>query len=113
MPGLGPQFSAGAIAWLPELGRIGNKAAAALVGVAPYDDDSGEHRGERHIKGGRREIRDLLYMATLAAATRHNPVLRDYYQRLRAKGKKAKVALVACMRKLIVILNTMLARGQT
>lgn len=113
VPGLGPQFSAGAIAWLPELGRIGNKAAAALVGVAPYDDDSGEHRGERHIKGGRREIRDLLYMATLAAATRHNPVLRDYYQRLRAKGKKAKVALVACMRKLIVILNTMLARGQT
>jgi transposase len=112
VPGLGPHFSAGAIAWLPELGRITNKAAAALVGVAPYDDDSGDHQGERRINGGRREIRDLLYMATLAAASRHNPVVKAHYQRLRAKGKKAKVALVACMRKLIVILNTMLARGQ-
>jgi transposase len=112
VPGLGPRFCAGAVAWLPELGDIGNKAAAALVGIAPYDDDSGAHRGERHIKGGRREIRDLLYMAALAAATRHNPVIKAYYQRLRARGKKAKVALVACMRKLIVILNTMLARGQ-
>ncbi|HEX7198201.1 MAG TPA: IS110 family transposase [Dongiaceae bacterium] len=113
VPGLGPHFTAGAIAWLPELGRISNKAAAALVGVAPYDNDSGEHQGERRINGGRREIRDLLYMATLAAAGRHNPVIKAYYQRLRAKGKKAKVALVACMRKLIVILNTMLARGQS
>lgn len=112
VPGFGTQFVAGAIAWLPELGHLSNKAAAALVGIAPYDDDSGEHRGERHIKGGRRAIRDLLYMATLAAATRHNPLIKAYYQRLRAKGKKAKVALVACMRKLIVILNTMLARGQ-
>lgn len=112
MPGLGPQFSAGTIAWLPELGHIANKAAAALVGVAPYDDDSGEHRGQRSIKGGRRPIRNLLYMATLSAATLHNPVLKAYYQRLLAKGKKPKVALVACMRKLIVILNTMLARGQ-
>jgi len=110
VPGFGPH---GAIAWLPELGRIDNKAAAALVGVAPYDDDSGEHRGARHIRGGRREIRDLLYMAALAAATRHNSILKAYYQRLRARGKKAKVALVACMRKLIVILNTMLARGQS
>ena len=113
VPGLGPHFTAGAIAWLPELGRITNKAAAALVGVAPYDDDSGEHQGERRINGGRREIRDLLYMATLAAAGRHNPVIKAHYQRLRAKGKKAKVALVACMRKLIVILNTMLAHGQS
>jgi transposase len=112
VPGLEPHFTAGAIAWLPELGRITNKAAAALVGVAPYDDDSGAHQGERRIKGGRREIRDLLYMATLAAAGRHNPVIKAHYQRLRATGKKAKVALVACMRKLIVILNTMLARGQ-
>ncbi|MBV8131456.1 MAG: IS110 family transposase [Alphaproteobacteria bacterium] len=112
VPGFGRQFVAGVLAWLPELGGIGNKAAAALVGIAPYDDDSGQHRGQRHIKGGRREIRDLLYMATLAAASRHNPVIKAYYQRLRAKGKKAKVALVACMRKLIVILNTLLARGQ-
>jgi transposase len=112
VPGLGPQFSAGAIAWLPELGHIGNKAAAALVGVAPYDDDSGEHQGERSIKGGRRPIRNLLSMATVAAATRHNPVLKAFYIRLLAKGKKPKVVLVACMRKLIVILNTMLARRQ-
>jgi len=112
VPGLGPHFTAGAIAWLPELGQISNKAAAALVGVAPYDDDSAEHRGKRRIKGGRREIRDLLYMATLAAVTRHNAMLKAHYQKLRAKGKQAKVALVACMRKIIVILNVMLARGE-
>ena len=112
VPGFGDHFVAGALAWLPELGRIGNKAAAGLVGVAPYDDDSGQHRGERHIKGGRRDIRTLLYMAALGAATRHNPVVMAYYKRLRAKGKKTKVALVACMRKLVVILNTMLARGE-
>ncbi len=112
VPGLGPHFAAAAIAWLPELGSISNKAAAALVGIAPYDDDSGGRQGERHIRGGRREIRDLLYMATLGAATRHNPVIMAYYQRLRAKGKKAKVALVACMRKLLVILNVMLTRGE-
>jgi transposase len=113
VPGLGPQAAAGLIAWLPELGRIGDKAAAALVGLAPYDDDSGERRGGRHIKGGRQKLRNLLYMPTLAAATQCNPVLKAYYQRLRAKGKEAKVALVACMHKLIRILNTMLARGQT
>jgi len=112
VPGLGPRFAAGAIAWLPELGNIGNRAAAALVGVAPYDDDSGTRRGARHIKGGRREIRNLLYMATFAA-TRCNPVVKAHYQQLRAKGKTFKVALVACMRKLIVILNTMLARGRS
>ena len=107
VPGLGPRFAAGAIAWLPELGQIGNKPAAALVGIAPYDDDSGARHGERHIKGGRREIRDLLYMATLAA-TRCNPPIKAHYRQLRARGKSFKVALVACMRKLIVILNTML-----
>lgn len=113
VPGLGDQTAAGVIAWLPELGHMTNRAAAALVGVAPYDDDSGKHQGERHIKGGRRQVRSLVYMAALGAATRHNPVLKAHYQHLRAKGKKAKVALVACMRKLIVILNTMLARGET
>jgi transposase len=111
VPGLGPRCAAGIIAWLPELGQIGGKPATALVGLAPYDDDSGARRGERHIKGGRREIRDLLYMATFAA-TRCNPVIKAHYQQLRARGKKFKVALVACMRKLIVILNTMLMRGQ-
>jgi transposase len=112
VPGLATQSAAGLIAWLPELGHIGNKAAAALLGAAPYDDDSGKHKGARHIKGGRQEIRNLLYMAALGAATKHNPVLKAYYQRLRAQGKPAKVALIACMRKLIVILNTMLARGE-
>lgn len=113
VPGLADQTVAGLIAWFPELGHIDNKAAAALLGAAPYDADSGEHKGVRHIKGGRQELRNLIYMATLGAATRHNAVLRAYYQRLRAKGKAAKVALVACMRKLIVILNTMLARAET
>ena len=112
VPGLATQTVAGVIAWLPELGQISNKAAGALLGAAPYDDDSGKRKGERHIKGGRQEIRNLLYMATLGAATKHNPVLKAYYHRLRAKGKPAKVALIACMRKLIVILNTMLARGE-
>jgi transposase len=113
VPGLGAQAAAGLLAWLPELGRVPNKVAAALVGIAPYDDDSGEHKGKRIIKGGRRKLRNLLYMPTMGAATQHNPVLRAYYERLRAKGKEAKVAFIACMRKLIVILNTMLARNQT
>jgi transposase len=113
VPGLADQAVAGVIAWLPELGRVSNEAAAALIGVAPYDDDSGERKGARHIKGGRRKLRNLLYMPVMGAATQHNPVLKAYYQRLRAKGKEAKVALIACMRKLIVILNTMLARDQT
>jgi transposase len=112
VPGLAGTTSAGLIARMPELGQASDKAVAALVGAAPYDDDSGKRRGERHIKGGRRRIRNLLYMACLGAATRHNPVLKAFYQRLLAKGKKKKVALVACMRKLIVILNTMIARRE-
>jgi transposase len=112
VPGLGAGSSAGIIAFLPELGSAGGKAAAALVGIAPYDDDSGSHRGRRFIKGGRHKLRNLLFMPLLAAATRCNPVLKAYYTRLRAKGKPAKVALIACMRKLIVILDTMLARGE-
>jgi len=110
VPGLAGQTAAGVIAWLPELGRISNQAASALLGAAPYDDDSGGRKGQRHIKGGRRK---LLYMPVMGAATQHNPVLKAYYQHLRARGKEAKVALIACMRKLIVILNIMLARDQT
>jgi transposase len=113
VPGLADQTVASLVAWLPELGHVTNEAAAALVGVAPYDDDSGEHKGARHIKGGRRKLRNLLFMPVMGASTQHNPVLKTYYQRLRAGGKAAKVALVACMHKLIVILNTMLARDQT
>ena len=113
VPGLGAQAVAGVTAWFPELGHISNEAAAALIGAAPYDDDSGERKGARCIKGGRRKLRNLLYMPIMGAATRHNPVLKAYYLRLRARGKQAKVAIIACMRKLIVILNTMLARDET
>jgi transposase len=112
VPGLAGTTSAGLIARMPELGQVSNKIAPALLGTAPYDDDSGRRRGERHIKGGRRKVRNLFYMACLGAATRHNPVLKAFYRRLIAKGKEPKVALVACMRKLIVILNTMIARRQ-
>jgi transposase len=112
VPGLGRTTSAGLTAAMPELGQVSNKIAAALLGAAPYDDDSGQRRGDRHIKGGRRKVRNLFYMACLGAATRHNPVLKAFYDRLIAKGKKPKVALTACMRKLICILNTMIARRQ-
>ena len=112
VPGLAEITSAGLIAAMPELGQVSNQAISALLGVAPYDDDSGKRRGERQIKGGRRKVRNLFYMACLGAATRHNPVLKAFYDRLIAKGKEKKVALVACMRKLIVILNTMIARRE-
>jgi transposase len=112
VPGLAKITSAGLIAAMPELGQVSNQAISALLGVAPYDDDSGKRRGERQIKGGRRKMRNLFYMACLGAATRHNPVLKAFYRRLVVKGKEPKVALVACMRKLIVILNTMIARRQ-
>lgn len=112
VPGLGDISAAGIIAFMPEMGSIGNKAAAALVGLAPYDDDSGRHHGRRFIKGGRQKLRTLLYMPIVAAATRCNPVLKACYQRLIAKGKAPKVALIACMRKLIVILNVMLTRKE-
>jgi len=112
VPGLGRITSAGLIAAMPELGQVSNQAISALLGVAPYDDDSGKRRGERQIKGGRRKMRNLFYMACLGAATRHNAVLKAFYDRLIAKGKERKVALVACMRKLIVILSTMIARRQ-
>lgn len=112
VPGLAGAAASGVIAFFPELGRIDRQAAAALLGAAPFDDDSGERHGERHIRGGRRKLRTLLFMPVLSAATRHNPVLKAHYQQLIARGKKPKVALIACMRKLIGILNTMLARGE-
>lgn len=104
--GIGPVASATLIAELPELGHLNRRAIAALVGVAPIANDSGSVRGRRRIHGGRFEIRRVLYMATLAA-TVHNPVLKAFYQRLLAAGKLPKVALVACMRKLLTILNAM------
>ena len=112
VPGLGERSVAGLLAWMPELGHLSDQAAAALVGAAPYDDDSGKHKGVRRIRGGRRKLRNLLFMPVMGAATQHNPVLKAYYERLIAKGKEPKVALIACMRKLIVILNTMIARGE-
>lgn len=99
-------------ALLPELGHVSGSRIAALVGSAPFDDDSGQHCGQRHIAGGRADVREVLYMATLAAATRADGTIARFYRRLRAKGKPAKVALLACMRKLIVRLNAMLAKGQ-
>ena len=112
VPGFAETTSANLVAGMPELGQVSDEIAAALIGVAPYDDDSGKRRGERHIKGGRRWVRNAVYMPCLGAATQNNPVLKAFYDRLIAKGKKPKVALVACMRKLIVILNIMIARRQ-
>jgi transposase len=111
--GVGPILAAMLIARVPELGTLKNRQIAALIGVAPFDDDSGPSKGKRHIRGGRARVRRVLYMATMVAATRHNPVLKAYYQRLIAAGKLPKVALVACMRKLLSILNTMVAKGET
>jgi transposase len=112
VPGIGRTSCAVLIAAMPELGQASNKIVAALLGVAPYDDDSGKRRGERHIRGGRRRARTALHMANLGAATRNNPVLSAFYERLLAKGKLKKVALTACMRKLICILNVMIERRQ-
>jgi transposase len=95
------------LALLPELGRLGDAQAAALVGVAPLNRDSGQFRGQRHIHGGRAAVRRVLYMAALAA-TLHNPILKAFYQQLRARGKPGKVALTAVMRKLVILLNRLL-----
>jgi transposase len=112
VPGFAETTSANLVAAMPELGHVSDRIAAALIGLAPYDDDSGQRRGERHIKGGRRWIRNAIYMPCLGAATQNNPVIKAFYDRLIAKGKAPKVALVACMRKLIIILNTLIARRQ-
>jgi transposase len=104
--GIGPVASATIIAELPELGQLGRRQIAALVGVAPYARESGVWRGRRRIVGGRGQLRRTLYMATLTA-TRFNPVIRTFYERLLAAGKLKKVALVASMRKLVTILNAM------
>ena len=109
--GVGAITAATLIALLPELGTASNKQITALVGLAPFDHDSGAWRGQRHIAGGRAAVRCALYMAAMAAATRHNPWLKTFYQRLRQRGKPAKLALTACMRKLLCLLNTIIARG--
>lgn len=105
-PGIGPTVAAGLVAELPELGRISREQIASLVGLAPINRDSGTFRGQRRIQGGRSYLRSLLYMAVLSGLE-HNPVIQSYYKRLVGKGKSPRVALTACMRKLLVILNTM------
>jgi transposase len=107
VPGVGRVLSVALLSDLPELGRLDRGEVAALAGVAPFNCDSGTLRGQRKIQGGRKRLRRVLYIATLASI-RCNPVLRPFYQRLRATGKSAKVALVAAMRKLLLILNAML-----
>ena len=106
-PGVGPVVTTTLLATLPELGTLTGKQSAALVGVAPLNRDSGTWRGTRTVWGGRAQIRAALYMAALVAA-RFNPVIRAFYQRLRAAGKAKKVVLTACIRKLLIILNAML-----
>ena len=104
---MGEQLSLTLLAYLPELGTLDRRQIAALVGVAPFNRDSGALRGRRAVWGGRARVRAALYMGALTAS-RFNPVIRDFYQRLLACGKPKKAALVACMRKLLVILNSML-----
>jgi transposase len=111
IPGVGPATSHTLLALLPELGTLKEKEITALVGLAPFNQDSGTMRGRRRIWGGRARVRSVLYMAALVGC-RWNPVLKAFYTRLRAAGKPAKVALVACMHKLLIILNAMVRDGR-
>ncbi len=110
VPGVGEQLSLTLLAYLPELGTLDRRQIAALVGVAPFNRDSGTLRGKRSVWGGRARVRAALYMGALTAS-RFNPVIRNFYQRLTAAGKPKKLALTACMRKLLVILNSMVKNG--
>ncbi len=112
VPGIGAASVAVLLAELPELGKLDRRRIAALVGVAPLNRDSGQMRGQRSIWGGRADVRRTLYMATLVAV-RHNPALKACYERLLAVGKRKKVALVACMRKLLTMLNAIAKHGST
>jgi transposase len=107
IPGVGPVVASTVLAEMPELGTLNNQTAAALAGVAPYNRDSGTQKGPRSISGGRRAVRQALYMATLSAI-RHDRILKDFYQRLCVAGKKPMVAITACMRKLIILMNRLL-----
>lgn len=105
--GVGKLLAATLLARMPELGSVSHAQISALAGVAPFNHDSGSMRGQRHIRGGRDDVRQVLYMAVLSAI-RYNPDIKTLYERLRANGKKAKVALVACMRQLLITLNALL-----
>ena len=111
VPGVGQQVSLTLLANLPELGTLSRKQVAALVGMAPFSRDSGPHRGRRTVWGGRATVRATLYMGALVA-TRCNPIIREFYQRLLTAGKPKKVALTACMRKLLTILNSMVKNNE-
>lgn len=107
IPGVGRQCAATLLAYMPELGKVDRKSAASLAGLAPISNESGRFKGKRSIRGGRPQARKALYMAALSAS-RYNPAIKEFYNRLKEKGKPGKVAIVACMRKLLVIINTML-----
>ena len=111
VPGVGPVTSATMLGMLPELGKLNRQQIAALVGVAPVNKDSGRKQGKRRVYGGRADVRSVLYMAALAAK-KFNPVIRKFYERLIKQGKEKKVALTACMRKLLVILNVMMRTNE-
>jgi transposase len=111
VPGIGERTALALIIRMPELGRVSREQAAALAGLAPFDDDSGTHKGQRHIAGGRGRLRRSLYAAALPAAFRWNKALINLYTRLTARGKAHNAALVACARKLLIYANTVVARG--
>jgi len=111
VPGIAERTAIAIVVRMPELGRITREQAAALAGLAPFVNDSGKRKGERHIAGGRDRLRRSLYAAALAAAFRWNPALIDLYVRLTARGKSHKIALVACARKLLIFANTVVQRG--
>jgi transposase len=111
IPGLGERTALALVIRMPELGRISREEAAALAGLAPFDADSGAHKGQRHIAGGRDRLRRSLYAAALPAAFRWNKALVALYRRLVARGKAHKAALIACARKLVIYANTVLERG--
>ncbi len=106
VPGIGKTGATALLSTLPELGQLGKKQISALAGLAPYNCDSGKFKGQRRIWGGRASVRKALYMPTLVA-TRHNPVIKAFYERLCAAGKPKKLALIACMHKILVIINAM------
>ncbi len=111
MDGIGLRTAVAILVRMPEIGRVSREQAAAIAGLAPYDDDSGQRRGLRHIKGGRQRLRQSLYAATLPAAFYWNTQLKALYKRLIAAGKTHKLVLVACARKLLIFVNTVVARG--
>ena len=111
VPGIGERTALALVIRMPELGRVSREQAAALAGLAPFDDDSGRHKGQRHIAGGRGRLRRSLYAAALPASFRWNKALVDLYGRLTARGTAHNAALIACSRKLLIYANTVVQRG--